>query len=184
MRITTSLRTSTRRAFTLVELLVVIGILAALAGITITIAGVIENKKSEEATRLMVNRLSSELESYHLANGTFPEPVKDIRYSSNALYRVLFGDFDDDGKPDDGAKIYISELDPALYIGMKGRKTVGRDPISGLHLIYDAWGVPYHYRLGFDNGGTGYNPDFDIWSQGGDKQDDTKDDVANFRKNR
>lgn len=61
-----------RRGFSLVELLVVIGIIAVLAGILIPVVTAARNSAHEASSKAMISSLSSAIEMYHTTFHTYP----------------------------------------------------------------------------------------------------------------
>ena len=132
--------------------------------------------------------LETQLENYRSDNGGFPYPEPDgIDREGLILYKALFGDGvgpdhlagteDDtktDGQPDEGARIYIAELDPGSNsLGMV-ESIGGRPPTR----VLDPFGFTWRYRSGEHE--KAMNPDFDLWSPGPDGADDTADDIKNW----
>ncbi len=176
--ISPSLIRSRRQAFTLVEVMVVVAIIVILMSLVIGGVGYIETKRREEGAKVTIGRLNMALEQYKTNTGLIPEDAKNPTLSSNQLYRVLFGDADNDGKTDEGAVVYYDDLDPNISKGQKGNRLVEKR--NNVYVILDPWGQPYRYRRGFNEGNTNArNPDFDIWSIGKDGRNNTKDDISN-----
>ena len=168
-----------RRGFTLVEILAVMFIIAILMTFVIGGFGWVETSRREEAAKAFVARISAGLQAYQADTGELP-PGNATLDSSNAVYQVLFGDFDGDGFPDkeNGVRntIYVEELNPNQQKGKEPIVTM----IKNKFCMVDPWGQPYRYRLGFQqinakgDRGTGINPDFDFWSVGKDGKDNIK----------
>ncbi|NNM28702.1 MAG: hypothetical protein HKO57_04225 [Akkermansiaceae bacterium] len=124
------------------------------------------------------------LERYNAKVGIYPE----LRTSTGLeLYMVLFGDgvgadgileTDDDttpdGKPDEGATVFVPELDPVAN-QMKMVEPAGRNAKPAK--MVDAFGVSFRYAGGrFARN----NPDFDLSSAGADGRFNTEDDLVNW----
>lgn len=60
------------QAFTLVEMLMVIGIIGIVVGLTVALLGGATTKKQEAATRAQIAKIQSALESYKKKFGTYP----------------------------------------------------------------------------------------------------------------
>ncbi len=203
-----------RRGFTLVELLIVIGVLAMLA------AGMWEARAYFEARSLKtqaqneVAQLETAMNAYKADNGGLLPFGKGDEWSSHVLYRALYCDEDNDGAPDreKGTRAMRTPYCESLAIiastkseerergipVVKARVIVTDDTAkrkSGkYYLIFDPWGKPYRYRLGFEadeirrRQGNGMNPDFDIFSLGPDSRGDgltntgdNADNISNVR---
>ena len=171
---------STRCAgFTLVELLTVITIIIILAGLTVGAFGWVNKKAARSKAETQMRLLENAIQQYHADAGSYPEAQgrgnNQGGLDSLLIYRMAFGDgvgkdgvvgtSDDgrvDGKPDEGANIYLSELDPNA--GNTGG-WFDRTPVPTR--LYDPWGNAWYYRSG---NARNINPDFDLWSSGPDRQ--------------
>jgi prepilin-type N-terminal cleavage/methylation domain-containing protein len=76
--------TEHRGAFTLVELLVVIGIIAILIGILIPVVGRVRISAQAADTRNFVSQLSAAIERYHGDFNAYPGPVPNNQLGTNA----------------------------------------------------------------------------------------------------
>ncbi len=203
--------TAVRKGFTLVEILIATAILAALAAGMWEASAYAKNKGLKNTANSQVQLLEASMNAYRTdSGGTLPFGRGD-EYSSHVLYKALFCDEDNDGEPDeqDGAPLmpYCNSLvviknkkDAEQEEGipvMRAKITTKADGkrVSGKFLlIMDPWGNPYRYRLGYDTEdekgktGPGINPDFDIFSLGGDglgdgktNDGDNEDNITNIR---
>ncbi|MEG0427622.1 MAG: prepilin-type N-terminal cleavage/methylation domain-containing protein [Akkermansia sp.] len=183
-----------RQGFTLVEILAVMIIIVILMTFVIGAFSWVETSRREKAASLFVERISTGLQSYKADNGEFPDGDGGFD-SSNAVYQVLFGDFNDDGIVDKDKKgtrntIYVEELNPEQQKGSEALVS----KVKGKFCLLDPWGEPYRYRIGFEQINTdgklgkGQNPDFDFWSLGKDskgnltnsKEKENSDNIGNF----
>ena len=182
------------RGFTLVELLVVIGIVAMLAAAVLVLTNVVGERGSETRAKTDIRSLKTALDTYRSDGGKLEDGNGNVA-SSHALYCMVSGDYDEDGIPDKDKKtgkdrkmyctslVIIDETDSAPAEGIPVMKSQMKLPGVGptrkekkatRYVIIDPWGNPYRYRLGFEQkdsqkkSGKGNNPDFDIFSQGPD----------------
>lgn len=146
-------------AFTLIEIITVMAIILVLMGMVVGGFGWYQRKASEGRTTVLVHSIGRALEEYKLDNGSFP-PGDGAEGSSKEVYIALYGDGDGDGKPDDGAQVYLNVLDPGLVGKQKNVYSEG-----GSYVIKDAWKKDIFYRSpGFMNPPSS----FDLWSLGPD----------------
>jgi general secretion pathway protein G len=62
-------------AFTLIEILLVVAVIAVLAGLTLASLGGINQKAARDRTKAEISAIANALESYRSQNGTYPESV-------------------------------------------------------------------------------------------------------------
>lgn len=168
------MKSSERRghaAFTLVELMAVIAIIAILAGLIIGGIGFAKNREATSKAKVQMGRISTALEEYKLAMGGYPasDDTPDGKGQTPVLFNALY--FEGAGNTD--GKVYLGELDPATS---KQGWTSGT--ASATTKIVDPWGNEYRYRSAFGAAPSGggaaqantntQNPDFDLWSAGQD----------------
>lgn len=202
---------TTRNGFTLIELLIAMAILALLASSMWVAVGLVGDKSDRATADQHIKLLEAGLNAYKTDSGNILPAGSGDEYSSHVLYKALNRDNDDDGEPDkeDGVTLHpycetfnviknsketeTSEGIPVRRAKIKV-KANGKTVSKKHFLIYDPWGTPYRYRLGFEsedaNGrpGSGVNPDFDIFSLGPDTKGDgrnnsgdNEDNVSNVR---
>jgi prepilin-type N-terminal cleavage/methylation domain-containing protein len=120
------LRSSSLRGFTLIEMLTVMLIIAILAGIVLSINGLVQNKAARSRAEGEINALKLACENYKADNGTAPRSSEtdllDARVNGNPnstayqqaslfLYKALSGDLNANGKLDpEDTKSYASDL--------------------------------------------------------------------------
>lgn len=128
-------------AFTLIELMVVIAIIAILAGLTLSTLGYVNRKGAESRARAEVAALSAAIDSYKLDFGVYPPT------NPSALYQELTGQ-----GTNNKTKVYIESS--------RGMVT---NTANGPFL--DPWGLPYEYSTNTNSiQNTGF---FDLWSTAG-----------------
>ena len=189
-----------QRGFTLIEMLIVMAIIVILATLVISAYSYVETTKREKSAEQITTRVSQALEEYHRDFGIYPYGTEaqfnskstkamteadGSEYSSNVIYKALYGDYLDKGVPAKKAHIYYEELEPSkeasattLVTPINVRDKQGKQ--RTIHIMRDPWGEPYRYTLGFGQSlpnkptetGKGVNPDFDFWSLGKDSEED------------
>ena len=130
-------------AFTLIELMVVVTIIAVLAGLTIGTLGYVNRKGAESRARAEVAAIATAVDNYKLEFGSYPSN------NTTALFKELTGQ------------------------GSVNKTRVFIEPTPGLVTnatngpFIDPWGTAYNYR----NPGTNNVGFFDIWSTAGGATD-------------
>jgi prepilin-type N-terminal cleavage/methylation domain-containing protein len=166
------------RAFTLIELIVVIAIIVVLAGLILSTMGYVQKKGARARAETEIAAMSAALESYKADNGIYPRDSQtDLLNSTNDgnpahystacryMYGEVTGDRDFDGATDSGSKSYFT-LKPASLL----RADMSQPPSSSNQVtgIRDPFGNSYGYSTMMAASGTGgYNPTFDLWSTSG-----------------
>jgi len=143
-----------RRAFTLVELLVVIAVIAILASLTISILGAVQGKGARSRAQSEVASVAAAIDNYFLDNGSYPPMDAGASNTTSALYAALCG----------GQKVYFEPK--ATMLQTNTPQTSFADP----------WGDPYFYSTDpaiIQNVGS-----FDFWSSAG-TTNKTTDDIRN-----
>lgn len=178
-------------AFTLVELLTVIMVIAVLAGLVLSTAGYVQKKAATSRATAEIAALSAACESYKADNGIYPRENDSSTDNLNArasgdpnsykaaslfLYKQLSGDVDNDAdrKVDPEKTVYF-EFPPKML-----SPTLTTSP-KKVDYIQDPFGYAYGYSTAnqkFQENPSGaekgYNPTFDLWStSGGTKNDST-----------
>ena len=131
-------------AFTLLEILTVIAIIAVLASLTIGGMGYYDDKMKYSRTEILIASIEQALEDYKSDNGSYPSG------NIGNLFNALYGD---------GTNVYLATLNPELK--GKQRNVSESEP----YLIVDAWGKVLRYRHNKNNMA---NPkqDYDLISLG------------------
>jgi len=152
------------------ELMVVISLIAILAGMVLAAMPAVLNQVKRRQVELTMKELEAGLSSYKLDNGMFPVNPTDEILGANVLYRFLSGDFDGDGMLDEestGTKIYVQGLDLNTAKN-QSQQRVGRTG-NGTYALVDPFGNQFRYLCeppGRRNKIT-RNPTYDLWSLGG-----------------
>ena len=141
-----------RKGFTLLEVLLVVGILALLAAFVVPNLMGAGDQAREDIARMAVGRtgeISSALKQYRLNLGTYPDEDEGL----GAL-------FERPSSVDDDDKRWRPFLEGAAED------------------LKDPWGSEYNYKCCPGE----FNEDsFDLWSNGKDKEEGTDDDIKNWR---
>ncbi len=197
-----------KKGFTLVEILVGVGILAMLAaGMWVAVASY-QNKKLVKKAETEITLLEASMNEYRTDNGGVLPFGRGDEESSNIMYKALSCDYDGDGEPDDENGVTRMPYCPTFTVIKNTKAAEQGEGIPVLRasirtkengkrkilVIVDPWGKPYRYRLGCeaedDKGktGQGINADFDIFSQGPDglgdsttKDGENKDNISNIK---
>jgi prepilin-type N-terminal cleavage/methylation domain-containing protein len=165
-----------RRAFTLIELIVVIAIIIVLAGLILSTVGYVQKKGARSRAETEIAAMSAALENYKADNAIYPRSngtdglnpattnLGDYNMPCRYIYGEVSGDRDFDGTPDTGARSYITFKPTSLL-----RDDMSNPPSSSNQVtaIRDPFGNSYGYSTAkaANPGGTvGYNPTFDLWT--------------------
>jgi prepilin-type N-terminal cleavage/methylation domain-containing protein len=177
------------RAFTLIELIVVIGIIAILTGLVLSTVGYARKKSATARAEAEIGALSAAIENYKSDNAVYPSgpdtnalnaqtSVNPSAYSAASLYlyNALFGATAGSRTPNAGARSYFVFKPNMLFPA---------DQNQLVQYIQDPFGNSYGYST-IDNPianptpAPGYNPTFDLWSTAGGT---TANDVPKWIKN-
>jgi type II secretory pathway pseudopilin PulG len=163
-------------AFTLIELILVVGVIIVLTGLVLSTVGYARKKGARSRAETEILAMSAALENYKSDNAVYPtntdtdglDPttgtVANYKTPSRYMYGELSGDRDFDGSPDTGARPYMT-FRPALLL----RDDMSNPPSSTnpVTAICDPFTNSYGYSTMKASGGVnGYNPTFDLWSIG------------------
>jgi prepilin-type N-terminal cleavage/methylation domain-containing protein len=148
---------SHRRAFTLIEILVVIAIIAVLAALTLSTAGFVRQKAARQLATNQLAAMEAGLEKYKQDNGDYPEgdfgnPASDEEPTSNmGLYTNLV--------PDDRAPyVEFQRAQLSLTPPTGGGTTNIVDPFG------NKWGYVYKLVGGKYSGITNTDYGYDLWT--------------------
>lgn len=173
------------RAFTIVELLIVIAVIIVLAGLVLGTSGYVQKKGGRSRAEAEIAAMSAALESYKADNGIYPrgdgdpasntEPFDTDELSpsdgnpanyanaSKVLYRALSGDTDADRE--------VEASEGKSYFNFKPNQLLPPPPsTSAVRAVRDPFGNCYGYstmKAANPAAAAGYNPTFDLWSTAG-----------------
>lgn len=167
--VNSEVRRNGNRGFTLMELMVVISLIAILAGMVLAAMPAVLNSVKRKQVKLALGELEAGLSSYKLDNGMYPVNDSDPIEGAYVLYKFLSGDFDEDGTLDpetDDVKVYVEGITWDVAKNQSQQK-VGE--LNGRYALVDPFGSPIRYLCeppGRKNKQT-KNPTYDLWSLGG-----------------
>jgi len=152
------------RSFTLIELMVVVAIIAVLAGLVLGGAGAVRGRAARGQAKAEIAAIEAGLARYQLDFGAYPVssnitpsgssyPANPSGYatSGQALFAALWG-----------ASNYTSTTGQKQYLNVKPSMV----NTSGVNYFIDPWGYAYgYYWSGTNSLNGGAVPD--IWSTGG-----------------
>jgi len=143
-------------AFTLIELIVVVGIIIVLAGLVLSTVGYARKKAARARAETEIAAMSAALESYKADNAVYP--AYSGAAGAHALYQGLSGDGNDaiggttasTGTPGSSGKSYMA-LKPNM---------LSPNPPDATTRVIDPFSSDYNYAApGINNVGA-----FDLWS--------------------
>ena len=150
-----------RAAFTLIEMLVVMVVIAILASIVLSVAGLVQNKAARARAEAEIKALSGGCDAYKADHGSFPQDTTtdaldprttgtptSYEEASLFLYKQLSGDLDANGRNDTAAstpepKSYISDFFKPTILSVKSSSGVGT--AGYVRFLKDPWGNTYGY---------------------------------------
>jgi prepilin-type N-terminal cleavage/methylation domain-containing protein len=157
--------------FTLIELIVVVGIITVLSALILSTVGYARKKAARARAETEMAAMSAACENYKADSGVYPaDPTStdsldttaainmaNYQAASQYMYGQLAGDPDYDGVPNSNLKAYM-QFKPNMLGTDTNNKVYPRDP----------FGNSYGYSTRMAAIGTGgYNPTFDLWSTAG-----------------
>jgi general secretion pathway protein G len=165
-----------RAAFTILEILIVIGIILILAGFVLAISGFVQEKGKRSRAEAEIAAISAALESYKADNGIYPRDNPGNQFTDNLdarsstdptnyrnasfyLFTQLSG-LDAGQNPLTGAKPYFT-FKPQMLDGTRD----SNGNVTSVSYIRDPFGNSYGYSTAYQKDpNTGYNPTYDLWS--------------------
>ena len=176
-------------AFTLIELIVVVGVIIILTGLVLSTVGYARKKGARARAETEIAAMSAACESYKADNGVYPtnsdtqtldptsevdptaNPPNDYTRASLWLYEQLSGDATGN-----------RQATGKSYMAFKPNMLLPAPPsTANVTAIADPFGNSYGYSTKMAaTGSGGYNPTFDLWSTAGGT---TSNDVPKWIKN-
>jgi type II secretory pathway pseudopilin PulG len=165
---------SDKSGFTLIELIVVFGLILVLTGLVLSTVGYARKKGARARAETEIAAMSAACESYKADNGIYPRDASsdllNAKVSGNpsayqaaslSLYNALFGATAGSRTPNTGARSYFVFKPNMLFPA---------DQAQNVQYIQDSFGNSFGYStIQAATGDTtkGYNPTFDLWSTAG-----------------
>ncbi len=182
----TSLSSRRSRGFSMVELMVVIGVIVILAGLLIGSLPGIQARVNRNKVEAFLGELEAGLSKYQIDHGIYPlnEPAGGNRDTAGVegakvLYKHLSGDFNTDGRVDDKERIYVPRLD---YESNRESKEARSSNIGGSFMLIDSFGDPVRYLAQPPNlqgrQRETRNPTYDLWSIAGSDPRSSNDEAS------
>ncbi len=178
-------RTSIRRGFSLIELLIVLAILVLLASLVAPRLLGSREKANIDAAATQISLFKSALEYYSLHNSGYPTTEQGLkalitRPSSDSSVGGddEFGGEEDFGADEDLADLDLDEEGDEMDEDGGSSNSNWQGPyIKKEKLPKDPWGSAYRYEFPGQNNKIG---EPDIWSLGPDRKDNTEDDIVSW----
>ena len=153
-----------KHGLSLVEMLIVVGVIALLATMVISVASRVDNQSKEKGLENTFAVLEGALEEYKEYQGAFPQqPVKDftdVPLHSENLYKELYS-------------IPVSRNILEKINGSLIKHEFDSGKVPPVPEIYDPWGTPLDYRY---VAGENFP---ELISAGPDRRFGTPDDITN-----
>jgi prepilin-type N-terminal cleavage/methylation domain-containing protein len=179
-----------RGAFTLIELILVMGILSVLAALVLSTAGYARKKSALARAEAEIAAMAAAIENYKADNGIYPRgpasamTIGTITIPANATDNL---NAKTRGDPTNTTDPTYGETSLYLYTLLSGDSTGNRSPTGKSYMAFkpnmllpaggtgtvtaiaDPFGNSYGYSTAnqVDPVNTGYNPSFDLWSTAG-----------------
>ena len=189
-RLTTSYSKRRYNAFTLIELVLVVGIITVLGALVLSTVGYARKKGARARAETEMAAISAAIENYKADNGTYPRgPASAITIGTTTIPANATDTLDARrrGNPADTTDPTYGATSLYLYTLLSGDSTGIRNPTAKSYMAFkpnmllpaggtgtvtaiaDPFGNSYAYSTAnqADPANTGYNPTFDLWSTAG-----------------
>src|ERR1051325_5721519 len=166
-----------RGAFTLIELILVVGIIIVLTGLVLSTVGYARKKGARARAETEIAAMAAALESYKADNAAYPRDNTTNQYTdtlnarqnldpTQTVYQnasfYLYGELS--GNPSGDRTTYTKQT----YFQFKPNMLSPADQTQNVLYIHDPFGNSYGYSTASQADSTkGYNPTFDLWSTAG-----------------
>ena len=179
-------------AFTLIELILVVGIIIVLAGLVLSTAGYAQKKAARARAETEIAAMSAAIENYKADNGIYPRgPAIAITIGTVTIPANVTDSLDARtmGDPTGTTNPTYGETSLYLYTLLSGDSTGNRNPTGKSYMAFkpnmlvpappstapvtairDPFGNSYGYSTANQADPVtpkGYNPTFDLWSTAG-----------------
>jgi general secretion pathway protein G len=177
-------------AFTLIELVLVVGIIIVLAGLVLSTVGYARKKGARARAETEIAAMSAAIENYKADNGIYPRgPASAITIGSVTIPANATDNLNarTRGDPTNTTDPTYGETSLYLYTLLSGDSAGNRSPTGKSYMAFkpnmllpaggtgtvtaiaDPFGNSYGYSTAnqTDPVNTGYNPTFDLWSTAG-----------------
>ena len=179
------------RAFTIIELLVVITIIIILAGLILSTIGYVQKKGARSRAETEIAAMSAALESYKADNGIYPRDatasstdnlaaLTDSSYATKSPPDPVPTSYDPSVAAYSAASFYLygqlsgnvsgdrSTVNQTAYFQFKPNMLSPAGGTGTVTAIRDPFGNSYGYSTAKQaNSANGFNPTFDLWSTAG-----------------
>jgi prepilin-type N-terminal cleavage/methylation domain-containing protein len=156
------------RAVTLIEMMVVLGIIAVLASLVVTLTLRVDNQSKERALDSAFGLLNTSLREYYEVRDRFPEQI--VRDGDYALDHIELLVKELRSIPE--SRAVLDQLNPATVKSLAGDPAVSE--------IRDPWGTVLDYVYEYADGKGDTFPE--LISAGPDKTFGTEDDISSQAK--
>jgi type II secretory pathway pseudopilin PulG len=163
-------------AFTLIELILVIGIIIVLAGLVLSTVGYARKKGARARAETEIAAMAAACENYKADKGVYPrdnptpgytdaldarqngDPTQSVYQNASLYLFTQLSGLNQNQTPITGARSYFSFKPQMLLIDTNGNVVAIKDPLGNSYGYSTANSV---------NPAQGYNPTFDLWSTAG-----------------